>query len=124
MAVAASTGATNSLTAGTTLEGKITTDNDIRIDGKLQGTLVCRGKVIIGPNGHIEGDVDCVQAVIEGSFAGNLTVKELLNVRESAKLIGDIKTEKLLVQSGAIFNVTCSMGGQKLQSLSENPKAS
>lgn len=120
----ASSGATNSLTAGTTLEGKITTENDIRVDGKLIGTLVCKGKVIIGPKGHVSGDINCAQAVIEGSFDGNLVVKELLNVRESAKIMGDIKTEKLLVQSGAIFNVTCSMGGQKLQSLTDGTKAS
>jgi cytoskeletal protein CcmA (bactofilin family) len=120
----ASSGATNSLTAGTTLEGKITTDNDIRVDGKLIGTLICKGKVIIGPQGHVSGDIDCTHAVIEGSFDGNLVVKELLNVRESAKIMGDIKTEKLLVQSGAIFNVTCSMGGQQLKSLTDSTKAS
>lgn len=119
MSSSASSGASNSLVSGTRVEGTITADNDIRIDGSLKGTLTCKGKVIIGPTGKVEGDVVCTQAVIEGVFSGNLKVSELLNVRESARISGDIETEKLLVQTGAIFNVTCSMGGQKVKPLSE-----
>lgn len=116
--------ANNSLVAGTTVEGTIHTENDIRIDGRLTGTLTSKGKVIIGPTGHIDGEVTCAQAVIEGAFTGKLVVTELLNVRETATINGDIKTEKLLVQAGAMFNVSCSMGGQKLKSLSDSSKAS
>ena len=122
--LSAPNGASNSLVQGTHVEGKINAENDIRIDGSLNGTLICKGKVIIGPKGKVEGDITCQQAVIEGTFMGNLKVNELLNVRESAKITGEIVTDKLLVQAGAIFNVTCSMGGQKVMPLSEKPVAS
>lgn len=118
-----STGASNSIVKGTTIEGTIKAESDIRIDGSLIGSLSCKGKVIIGPEGSVEGDIDCYQAVIEGTFKGNLRVAELLNVRETAKIVGDVATDKLLVQSGAIFDVTCSMGGQKLKSLSDSAVA-
>ncbi|MEM9545579.1 MAG: polymer-forming cytoskeletal protein [Bacteroidota bacterium] len=111
----APSGSTNSLVAGTSLEGTINASSDIRIDGKLKGMLDCKGRVIIGPEGRVEGEIICQNAVIEGSFQGKLNVKELLNVRESANIQGDVITNKLLVQPGAIYNVTCSMGGQTIK---------
>lgn len=113
---AAPSGSSNNITAGTTIIGDITANHDIRIDGTLEGTLDCQGRVIIGPSGAIQGKITCQNAVIEGKFKGDLTVKELLNVKDSAEITGDIKTDKLLVQSGALFNVTCAMGGQIISS--------
>jgi cytoskeletal protein CcmA (bactofilin family) len=106
--------AINSLVEGTSMEGHLSSKGDIRIDGKLSGTLECQGKVIIGPSGLIEGDVICKTAVIEGKFEGKLEVEDTLQVREDAMINGDVTTGKLIVQSGAVFNVTCKMGGQTL----------
>lgn len=104
----------NALVAGTKLDGKINSINDFRIDGTLIGTLECKGKVIIGPQGIVDGEIICTNALIEGKFDGNLKVKELLSVKDSAKITGEIVTDKLLVQSGAVFNVQCQMGGQTI----------
>lgn len=112
----------NSLVTGTKVEGTIHANNDIRVDGKLTGTLNCKGRVIIGPEGQIEGEITCQNAVIEGKFSGTLNVSETLNVRETANIHGDINTNKLLVQSGAVFNVNCTMGGQKVKSFSDSNK--
>ena len=100
----------NSIVIGTKIEGNIIASSDIRIDGELSGTLECSGKVIIGPEGKIKGDINCQNAVIEGSFDGKLICQDVLNVRESATINGDIFTDKLIVQSGAIYNVNCQMG--------------
>ncbi len=105
---------TNSLVRGTSVEGTITTESDIRIDGKLVGHLISKGKVIIGPSGEINGDIDCQNAMIEGHFSGRLVVHELLQIKETAKVEGEVQTNKLVVQSGSIFNVRCSMGGKKM----------
>ena len=102
--------ALNSLVRGTSVEGTIHSESDIRIDGSLKGNLNCKSKVIIGPEGRIEGNVQCHSAVIEGKLDGHITVAELLNVRETAEINGEVFTEKLIVQSGAKFNVTCTMG--------------
>ena len=93
-------------------------DSDIRIDGKLIGSLTCGGKVIIGPNGAIDGDIKCKNALIEGSFNGLLSVVDTLTVNQGAKIKGDVTTEKLVVHSGAEFNVTCSMGESRKQTKS------
>jgi len=112
----------NSLAYGTRVEGTIRAENDIRIDGMITGNLVCKGKLIIGPKGKIEGEVKCKNAVIEGFFKGKLKVTDLLNVRDSATIEGDIETNQLIVQSGAVFNVICNMGGQKIKELGSSER--
>lgn len=108
----ASTTSSNSLVQGTNVEGNVQADKDIRIDGTLRGTLNCKGKVIIGPTGYITGDITCENAVIEGRFEGVLIVGDVLHVKETAKIDGDVFTQKLVVQPGSIFNVKCKMGAQ------------
>ena len=103
----------NSLVQGTTVEGTVRSKSDIRIDGSIKGKLICDAKVIIGPTGFVNGEIKCKNAVIEGKFDGNLQVSELLNIRDSANVNGDISTNKLIVQSGATFNGTCTMDGGK-----------
>ena len=107
---AGSTAATNSLVQGSQLEGSLQADKDIRIDGTLHGTLQCKGKVIIGPTGYIHGEVTCDNAVIEGRFEGILMVSDVLHIKETANIEGDVTTQRLVVQPGSIFNVKCKMG--------------
>ena len=104
-----SSGGINTLTKGTTVEGTLRCDNDIRVDGTIKGKLTCNAKVIIGPSGLVEGEIRCQNAVVEGRFKGIMHVTELLNIRETAEVDGEITTNKLLVQSGAKFNTVCKM---------------
>lgn len=101
--------ALNTLVKGTTVEGTLRCDSDLRVDGTIKGKLICQAKVIIGPTGVVEGEIRCQNAVLEGRFKGNMSVSELLSVRETAEVEGEIATNKLLVQSGARFNVSCKM---------------
>jgi cytoskeletal protein CcmA (bactofilin family) len=100
----------NTLTAGTVIKGNLQADSDIRIDGTITGKLLCAAKVILGPESVMEGEIKCKQAVVEGKFSGQLFVEELLNVRETAVIDGDVHVGKLIVQPGAKFNVICNMG--------------
>ena len=111
--------AINTLVNGTHIEGTIVAKSDIRIDGTVEGVLNCSGKLIIGAEGKVEGEATCQNAVIEGTFRGTLVVNDALDVRDNANVMGEIKTGKLNVQSGATFNGNCDMG-QKIKSI---PKA-
>lgn len=119
-----SSSSSNSLVQGTNIEGSVQADKDIRIDGSLIGNLNCKGKVIIGPTGFVSGDVQCDNAVIEGRFEGILIVADVLHIKETARVEGDVTTQKLVVQPGSIFNVKCKMGqpssGPRKVSLDEN----
>ncbi len=116
---ASSSSALNSIVSGTKIEGKVHCENDIRIDGHLKGSLTCNSKVIIGPSGMVDGDIECENAVIEGHFVGILTVKDSLQVKESANIKGDINTDKLVVHSGAVFNVSCLMKNEMIHETSK-----
>jgi cytoskeletal protein CcmA (bactofilin family) len=112
----------NSLSKGTSIQGSIKTENDIRIDGVLNGDVECNGKLIIGPSGVIEGKANCTNAVIEGKIQGIITVKELLHVKDSAVIEGDIYTDKLIIDNNARFNGKCQMGGQVIAEGFSKPK--
>ncbi|MCX8209515.1 MAG: polymer-forming cytoskeletal protein [Lewinella sp.] len=107
----------NTIDSQTYIKGDLKAGGDIRIDGSLTGNLVCEAKLIIGPKGHIEGDVTCQNATIEGTFKGNLIVKESLTIQATAKVEGDVKAAKMAVLSGGQISATCSVpystGGQK-----------
>lgn len=112
--IVTASGSLNALSKGSTVEGSIRCEADLRVDGHIKGKLNSTAKVIIGPTGSVEGEIRCQNAVIEGSFRGILHVSELLNVRDSASIDGDIFTNRLVVQSGAKFNAICKMGGESV----------
>lgn len=108
----ASTGSSsglNTIVRDTEITGNIMTGSDLRIDGKLKGDIDCKGKLIIGNSGDVQGDVLCSNALIEGKYTGNLVVNGTLTVRDSAVLNGKVKVNKLVMQSGSVFNATCQM---------------
>ena len=115
--------ALNSLVHGTRVEGVIESDNDIRVDGAIKGTLKCKAKVIIGPKGLIEGEINAQNAVIEGRFEGVLTIAEVLHIKEQARVTGEISAAKLVVQPGAVINGSFDMGGAKSKKLNGNNNA-
>ena len=103
----------NALTAGSKIVGNISADSDFRIDGLIEGDLNCTGKVVIGEAGRIKGTVVCQQAEILGLMEGKILCHQQLSLRASGKIQGDVQTKTLIVEPGALFNGTCSMGAAK-----------
>lgn len=95
---------------GTNITGDINSNGDVRIDGALKGNLSISGKLVVGPSGNIEGNVTCQNADISGEIHGKVTVSELLSLKSSAKLLGDIITGKISIEPNATFTGTCNMG--------------
>ena len=100
----------NMIGVGTTITGDINSNGDLRIDGTLKGSVATEGKVVLGKNGIIEGDVVCNNADIAGEIKAKITVSQLLTLKSTAKLKGDIVTNKLSIEPGAVFSGSCSMG--------------
>lgn len=101
----------NQIGSGTVIKGDVVSNEAIRIDGTLEGSLISKGKLVIGATGVIEGEVTCQNADIWGVVQGQITVSELLSLKASSKLNGDIITNKLSIEPGATFTGSCSMGG-------------
>lgn len=99
----------NTIAKGTTFEGDLKSEGDFRIEGVVKGTLITKGKVVIGTTGLVEGSLSCNNADIEGKLIGKLMVLETLSLRASANVNGDVQTGKLAVEPGATFNANCQM---------------
>ena len=95
---------------GTVINGDIKSKSDIRIDGILKGSVNTEGKLVVGSSGVVEGDVVCSNADISGEIKAKITVSQLLSLKSSSKLNGDIITNKLSIEPGATFSGSCSMG--------------
>lgn len=100
----------NMIGPGTKIIGNIETNGDIRIDGNIEGNINSKGKVVVGNNGFVKGEIICNNAEISGSLNGKMSVTELLSLKASSKVNGDIKSGKLSIEPGALFSGTCSMG--------------
>jgi cytoskeletal protein CcmA (bactofilin family) len=100
----------NLIGAGTVIEGEIKSNGDIRIDGTIYGSIISKAKVVVGTTGHVKGDITCQNADISGTIEGKTNVSELLFLKASSKLNGDIFTGKLVVESGSSFTGSCNMG--------------
>ncbi|HNP48513.1 MAG TPA: polymer-forming cytoskeletal protein [Bacteroidia bacterium] len=106
-------GATSSINligAGTVIEGDIRSNGDIRIDGTVYGHVISKAKVVIGATGVVEGDVNSQNSDVSGTIKGKTVVAELLFLKSTSKVIGDIITGKLVVEVGATFTGSCNMG--------------
>jgi len=103
----------NLVGSGTTIKGDVFSNGDIRIDGTLTGFLESKGKVVVGSTGVIEGDVVCQNADISGNIRAKVSVTDLLTLKASSRITGDILTGKLAIEPGAIFTGSCTMDKPK-----------
>ncbi len=100
----------NIIAKGTSIVGDIDAAGNIRIDGKIKGNIKCKSKVVTGKGSTIDGNIYAQNAEIEGDIIGILEISEILILKPTAVVQGDIRTGKLIVENGARFNGTCRMG--------------
>ncbi|MDB4089027.1 polymer-forming cytoskeletal protein [Flavobacteriales bacterium] len=99
----------NKIVANTQIVGDVDSQTNIRVDGKIKGTLRVKGKLVLGEKGTIEGEIQCESAEIEGTITGNIAVTGLLSLKSTSRIIGDLTTQKLSMETGALHNGLTSM---------------
>lgn len=100
----------NILGEGTTIKGDIVANSDIRIDGELQGSLVAQGRIVIGTKGKVDGEIKGKNIEVSGIIKGKINIAELLCMKATAKIEGDIIAGRLSIEPGAVFSGNCTMG--------------
>jgi cytoskeletal protein CcmA (bactofilin family) len=98
------------VSAGSKLNGDLSSDNDVRIDGTIHGNVFSTAKIVIGATGYVEGKIEGQQADINGKVEGNITVSDLLQLRGTCNVQGNIAAGKLHIEPTATFNGKCQMG--------------
>ena len=103
----------NFIGKGTVVEGNVSTESSIRVDGRIKGSLTCKNTLTVGENGEIEGDVKATNAIIGGRIKGKVIVQEKLVLESKSSLNGELKAKKLIIDEGATFDGMSNMGVEK-----------
>jgi len=103
----------NLITAGTVFEGKLRTPGSIRVDGKVVGEITATQNVSLGNGGDIDGNISAKNVTIGGKMKGMIFAQEKLVLEAKAAVRGDIRTTKLVIDEGAVFDGKCMMGEAK-----------
>ena len=99
----------NIIGQGTRITGDLISNGDFRVDGAIEGNVKVGQRLVIGGTGKILGNIEADSATVAGHIKGNLTVKNVLELKPSAKIDGDIITNKMVIEAGAQFNGRCTM---------------
>lgn len=99
----------NVLASGTRIIGDISAEEDFRIDGTIEGNLTGKGKIIVGNNSTVTGNIECTHIEIWGEVQGNILCTDNVVLRASSILTGDLKTRSIEIEPGAKFHGKCSM---------------
>jgi cytoskeletal protein CcmA (bactofilin family) len=100
----------NMISEGTTVEGTLRAKDDIRISGRILGSLIVEGKAIIASGGEVDGDVKASDADVAGRIKGELNIKGRLLLKSTARVEGTVRTTRLIVEEGAVVEGKCEMG--------------
>ncbi len=103
----------NIIGSGTSIQGDIVCEGDIRIDGQVNGLVSTKAKIVVGPEGDITGDLICQSADILGKVTGIIKVEELLFLKGNAHVKGDVYTAHFEMEPTAKFNGRCYMGDEQ-----------
>ncbi len=103
-------GSTTHIAKGTTFEGNIESMGNIRVDGVIVGNIKCKAKIVMGESSVVEGNIISQNAEIAGEVKGLIEVTDLLVLKPTGIINGDIIANKMVVESGGAFNGQCKMG--------------
>ena len=86
------------------INGQIFSKEDLYVDGDVEGTIeLAENKLTIGPSGRVQASVKAREVVVLGQIQGNVEAMDKLDIRKDAKLVGDIKTARIIIEDGAYF---------------------
>jgi cytoskeletal protein CcmA (bactofilin family) len=114
---------TNIISVDTIIRGDLESNGDMRIDGKLIGNIDCKAKLLIGPQGVVEGNITGNNADVHGKVNGNIKLNGQLNLIGKSVITGDIHVGKLQIESTVCFNGKCHMGANVVELNNEQATA-
>jgi cytoskeletal protein CcmA (bactofilin family) len=94
---------------GTLVKGEVVVESNIRLDGKLEGTLKATDTLIVGSTGELIGNAEVKNANVGGKVRGNIVAAQAVVLEANAELHGDVRTKSLVINEGAVLNGNCIM---------------
>jgi len=94
---------------GTIIEGLLTVQNSLRVDGRVYGQVQASDSLVVGKDGEIEGEIKARNAIIGGRVKNRILATGKVVLEAHAIVHGEVKTGKLVIDEGAIFDGNCAM---------------
>ncbi len=86
------------------IKGEIHSREDLTIDGEVEGVVELHdNRLTVGPNGKVQASVKAREIIVLGTILGNVDVTDKIDIRKDAKLVGDIRTARIVIEDGAYF---------------------
>ncbi len=85
------------------INGTVKSKGALRVDGKLEGELHCEQDAVIGKDAVITGNISVQSVTVEGTVEGNITARDRVELKGEARITGDLKAKRLVVQEGVTF---------------------
>ena len=102
-------GLLNLIGPGTEIKGDLICEGDIRIDGRVDGTIKVGQRLVIGESGTVNGNIQADNVIIAGVVNGNIKSAQSTILHGKSNVKGDIYTSQIIIESGATFNGRCVM---------------
>jgi cytoskeletal protein CcmA (bactofilin family) len=83
--------------------GEISSDEELYVDGEMEGSLELRNRLTIGPTGKVKANIKAQEVIVFGSVRGNVEAENRISLRAGATIVGDIKTAGIVIEDGAYF---------------------
>ena len=104
-------------------QGTLTAKGSLRIDGRVDGSVVDAKFVTLGKTGKVKGDISCEVCSISGEVKGNVAAVDHIEVLSGSKVDGDLRAPRIILEEGAVFNGNCSMTSVKSARTESSEKA-
>ena len=103
------TGTQSVIQEGVSIRGDLKSDNDIRLDGTLDGSLVCKARLVVGVTGSVRADIEGADVVVMGRVHGKITGHRRVELKKGAHVEGDLATQSLVIEEGVYFQGQAQM---------------
>lgn len=98
---------------GSELRGGLHFENNFRVDGRIIGSIVSEGSLVVGDHGEVEGEVKVGRVFVAGTVKGSVEAGRQVQIAPGGKVYADLSTPSLVIEDGAVFEGTCTMGRRK-----------
>lgn len=86
------------------IKGELSGSEDLYLDGEVEGSIELRDhSLTVGPNGHIRANINAKEVIVQGKVEGNISGTDRVELRKSAVQVGDISTQRIVIEDGAYF---------------------
>lgn len=93
-----------------TIKGSVTGEEDLQIDGKVEGPVTIRGRLTVGTSGQLTAGVTARELAVYGKVSGNVDARDRVDIKRDGAVIGDIQTARISIEDGAIFKGRIEIG--------------